>query len=87
MSRLLKAIFYFSTFLVLYSLLSGCDRNEGTASSQNNKVISIRVDDVPLSGKEPMLMIDDHLEPFAKPKYQLISRDLYECNEIGRAHV
>jgi hypothetical protein len=80
MTRLLKAIFYFSTFLVLYSLLSGCDRNEGTASSQNNKVISIRVDDIPLSGKEPMLMIDDHLEPFAKPKYQLISRDLYECN-------
>ena len=34
---------------------------------------------VPSTGKEPMLMIDDQLEPLTKPTYQLIKRDLYDC--------
>ena len=80
MHRLLRAFLYFGTFLVLISLLSGCNKSEDSLPLKKNEAIPIRLVDVPTSGKEPMLMIDDQLEPFAKPKYQLIKRDLYECN-------
>jgi hypothetical protein len=46
---------------------------------QKKEVIQIKIDGVPSTGKEPMLMIDDQLEPLTKPTYQLIKRDLYDC--------
>jgi hypothetical protein len=63
----------------LVCILSGCDKLGIPWPWQKKEVIQIKIDGVPSKGKEPMLMIDDQLEPLSKPTYQLIKRDLYDC--------
>jgi len=63
----------------LVCILSGCDKLGIPWPWQKKEVIQIKIDGVPSKGKEPMLMIDDQLEPLTKPTYQLIKRDLYDC--------
>ena len=63
----------------LVCILSGCDKLGIPWPWQKKEVIQIKIDGVPSKGKEPMLMIDDQLEPLTKPTYQLIKRDLYYC--------
>ena len=63
----------------LVCMLSGCDKLGIPRRWQKKEVIQIKIDGVPSTGKEPMLMIDDQLEPLTKPTYQLIKRDLYDC--------
>jgi len=63
----------------LVCILSGCDKLGIPRPRQKKEVIQIKIDGVPSKGKEPMLMIDDQLEPLTKPTYQLIKRDLYDC--------
>jgi len=60
-------------------ILSGCDKLSIPWPWQKKEVIQIKIDGVPSTGKEPMLMIDDQLEPLTKPTYELIKRDLYDC--------
>lgn len=63
----------------LVCMLSGCDKLGIPWPLQKKEVIQIKIDGVPSTGKEPMLMIDDQLEPLTKPTYELIKRDLYDC--------
>ena len=66
----------------LVCMLSGCDKLGIPLPRQKKEVIQIKIDGVPSTGKEPMLMIDDQLEPLTKPTYQLIKRDLYDCQSM-----
>ena len=79
MRQIIRNNLAFGALLVVMGLLSGCDKLGFPLPWQKKEVIQIKIDGVPSTGKEPMLMIDDQLEPLAKPAYKLIKRDLYDC--------
>jgi hypothetical protein len=79
MNQASKRTLTFGALLLVMGILSGCDKLGITLPWQKKEVIQIKIDGVPSTGKEPMLMIDDQLEPLTKPTYQLIKRDLYDC--------
>jgi hypothetical protein len=72
MSQISKRTLAFGALLVVMGMLSGCDKLGIPLPWQKKEVIQIKIDGVPSTGKEPMLMIDDQLEPLTKPTYQLI---------------
>ena len=79
MSQASKRTLTFGALLLVMGILSGCDKLSIPWPWQKKEVIQIKIDGVPSTGKEPMLMIDDQLEPLTKPTYELIKRDLYDC--------
>ena len=79
MSQASKRTLTFVALLLVMGILSGCDKLSIPWPWQKKEVIQIKIDGVPSTGKEPMLMIDDQLEPLTKPTYELIKRDLYDC--------
>lgn len=62
---------FFPAFvLALSSLLCAC---------QEAKPVEVVLEGVPRTGKEPMLLLSDVLEPLAEPTYVHKKRDLYDC--------
>jgi hypothetical protein len=79
MNQASKKTLTFGALLLVMGILSGCEKLSIPWPWQKKEVIQIKIDGVPSTGKEPMLMIDDQLEPLSKPTYELIKRDLYDC--------
>lgn len=70
---------YAVIFLACVVFLTGCDKLGFVLPWQSKPTMKIQVDGVATTGKEPMLLLSEDLEPLVDPSYKLIRRDLYAC--------
>lgn len=68
--------------LCFIAALASCGEGSLSGSGGVTKQVQLPLEGVVREGKEPMLMINDQLEPMAQPLFRQQRRDLYACQDM-----